>query len=188
VLIRSWNLYHGNAKPPGRDDYIEDMVELAAADKPDVLCLQEVPVWALPLLAEWSGMQAFGDVAERPSLGPLPSTAELGRMITQHDHGFFRSLLTGQANATLVRPGARVLSRRCIVLNPRHFRTMQARRLGLGLLARLAWAKERRICNALRVEMDGRTLLVVGLWRDAQPVSTDPNDMVERSFRKPATP
>ncbi len=26
------------------------------------------------------------------------------------------------------------------------------------------------------------------LWRDASPVSTDPNDMVERSFRQPATP
>ena len=30
---------------------------------PDVVCLQEVPVWALPHLERWSGMQAVGAVA-----------------------------------------------------------------------------------------------------------------------------
>ena len=34
------------------------MIRLAVADRPDVLCLQEVPLWALPRLERWSGMTA----------------------------------------------------------------------------------------------------------------------------------
>src|SRR5437660_699204 len=69
LLVRSWNLYLGNAKPPERAGFLEQMVRLASADRPDVLCFQEVPVWALPRLGDWSGMSAFGDVATRPTLG-----------------------------------------------------------------------------------------------------------------------
>jgi endonuclease/exonuclease/phosphatase family metal-dependent hydrolase len=48
-----------------------------------------------------------------------------------------------------------------LTLNPRRFRAAQARRLGLGLVARLAWGKERRIVQALRIGADdGRTYLV----------------------------
>ena len=36
------------------------MVELVTEDRPDIVCLQEVPVWALKRLAGWSGMQAIG--------------------------------------------------------------------------------------------------------------------------------
>ncbi len=169
MLVRSWNVFHGNASPPGREGHLESMVRLASADRPDVLCLQEVPVWALRRLGEWSGMQVFADVAARPSLGPVPWPAELGRVITEIDHGLLRSALTGQANATLLAPGARALARRCTVLNPRGFRRAQARWLGLGPIARLAWAKERRICNAVRVELDGRTMLVAGLHATSYP-------------------
>ena len=63
LLLRSWNLFHGNAVPPERRAFLEDMVRLGTADGPDVLCLQEVPVWALRRLADWSGMQALGEVA-----------------------------------------------------------------------------------------------------------------------------
>src|SRR5205814_7724800 len=47
VLIRSWNVYHGRSHPPGRRAYLEAAVRLATADRPDVLCLQELPLWSL---------------------------------------------------------------------------------------------------------------------------------------------
>jgi len=55
LLVRTWNVFHGNAHPPGRKGFLRKMVELASADGPDVLCLQEVPVWALPRIDDWSG-------------------------------------------------------------------------------------------------------------------------------------
>ena len=164
LLVRSWNLFHGNAVPPGRDAYLEEMVRLAAADGPDVLCLQEVPVWALEFLAGWSGMATVGAVAAPPRIGPLPSTAAIGRVLTDLNHGLLRSAFTGQANATLVSSRLRVLEERTLVLNPPRFRRAQARWLGLDLVTRLAWAKERRICLAVRVALpEGGTALVGNL-------------------------
>jgi endonuclease/exonuclease/phosphatase family metal-dependent hydrolase len=161
LLVRTWNLFHGNAKPPGRRAFLEEMVRLATADAPDVVCLQEVPVWALRYLARWSGMTAVGDVARRPSLGPLPSTAEIGRVLTDLHHGLFRSAFTGQANAMLFGRDLVVVEHRRVVLNPFRFRRAQARRLGVGRAARLAWAVERRVCQAVRVR-DGDRSLVIG--------------------------
>jgi endonuclease/exonuclease/phosphatase family metal-dependent hydrolase len=170
LLVRSWNLFHGNAKPPERESFLEEMVRLASADKPDLLCLQEVPVWALSRLGDWSGMSAFGEVAMRPGLGPLPATASVGRVVTSIHHGLFRSAFTGQANAILVAPGIRALERERIVLNPRRFRRAQARWLGLGPVARLGWAKERRICQAVRVRLpDDQTALVSNLHATSFP-------------------
>ena len=137
------------------------MVRLASADGPDVVCVQEVPVWALDELGGWSGMTAVGDVAQRPRLGPIPSSAEVGRLITELHHGWFRSAFTGQANAILLRPTLRVLEHRSIPLNPHSFRRAQARRLGLGVVPRLVWGKERRVCQAVRVQ-DGEATFVVG--------------------------
>jgi endonuclease/exonuclease/phosphatase family metal-dependent hydrolase len=162
LLVRTWNLFHGNANPPERTAFLEEMVGLAAADRPDVLCLQEVPVWALDRLGEWSGMSVAGAVAARPTIGPLPSTAELGRVLTSLDHGLLRSAFAGQANAVLVGGGLRIRDERCVVLNPRRFRRVQARWLGLDLVARLGWAKERRVCQAVRVAAEDGSTLVVG--------------------------
>src|SRR5947208_2162970 len=78
------------------------MVRLASADAPGVVCLQELPVWALGHLERWSGMTATGDVARRPTLGPLRSTPEVGRVLTELHHGLLRSAFTGQANAVLL--------------------------------------------------------------------------------------
>src|SRR5207244_9014074 len=111
LLIRTWNLFHGNAKPPERRAFLERMVRIATADRPDLLCLQEVPPWALPLLADWSGMVALGDVAARPTLGPLPSTAEVGRRLTEVHHGLLRSAFSGQANAILLAQSLRPVDR-----------------------------------------------------------------------------
>lgn len=164
LLLRSWNLYHGNAVPPERRAFLEDMVRLGTADGPDVLCLQEVPVWALPRLAGWSGMQAFGDVAARPRIGPFPSTPALGRLLTDLHHGVLRSAFSGQADAILVSPSIDVVARDSIVLNAARFRRAQARTLGLGLVTRLAWGKERRLCQALRLRLaDGSTIALANL-------------------------
>jgi endonuclease/exonuclease/phosphatase family metal-dependent hydrolase len=104
-LVRTWNVFHGNTVPPGRRAHLDEMVRLAVADGPDVVCLQEVPVWALGRLARWSGMTAIGAVAAYPRL----RSAELGRLITDIDHGLLRSAFTGQANAILVDAGLDVV-------------------------------------------------------------------------------
>jgi endonuclease/exonuclease/phosphatase family metal-dependent hydrolase len=170
LLVRTWNLFHGNATPPERRAFLEEMVRLASADRPDVLCLQEVPVWALERLGEWSEMNAVGAVAARPSIGPLPSTAEVGRVLTSLDHGLFRSAFAGQANAILVGGGLRIVGDESLPLNPWRFRRAQARWLGLDLLARLAWAKERRVCHAVRVAAeDGATVVVANLHATSYP-------------------
>jgi endonuclease/exonuclease/phosphatase family metal-dependent hydrolase len=164
LRVRTWNLFHGNTVPPGRFHRLERMVRLATGDGPDVVCLQEVPPWALELLDAWSGMVAVGEVAARPRLGPLPSSAGIGRALTSVHHGLLRSAFSGQANAILVAPPLRVLDRYRIVLNSRDFRDVQARWLGLPRLARLAWARERRVCQAVRLARpDGSTLLIANL-------------------------
>jgi endonuclease/exonuclease/phosphatase family metal-dependent hydrolase len=163
VLIRSWNLFHGNTVPPQREGFLDEMVRLATVDDPDVLCLQEVPAWAL-------GRFTAGDVAARPAIGPLPIPAELGRRLTEPNHGLLRSAFSGQGNAIQVSPRLRVLAHETLTLNARRFRAAQARALELGLGARLAWAKERRIVQALRLaEPGGGTFLVANMHCTSYP-------------------
>jgi endonuclease/exonuclease/phosphatase family metal-dependent hydrolase len=170
LLIRTWNLFHGNALPPERDAYLPEMVRLASADDPDIVCLQELPAWALKHLEAWSGLQAFGDVAQPPRLGPVPITAQLGHTITSLHHGLFRSAFTGQANAILLRRDATPLEREVLVLNGREFRDRQARWLRLGLVTRLGWAKERRIVQTVRARMpDGTSVIVANLHATSYP-------------------
>jgi endonuclease/exonuclease/phosphatase family metal-dependent hydrolase len=45
LVVRTWNVFHGNTKPPGRRAHLRAMLDLALADDPDILCLQELPVW-----------------------------------------------------------------------------------------------------------------------------------------------
>jgi endonuclease/exonuclease/phosphatase family metal-dependent hydrolase len=145
VLVRSWNVFHGNTHPPTRRAYLEEMIHVATADEPDVLCLQEVPVWSPRLLGEWSGMRVIADVARRPRLPP-----PLDRKATTLHHGLFRSLFTGQANAILLRPELGVRDRHVYVLNRRSI-------LGTG-------RGERRICQIVRLERPGAgTLLLANL-------------------------
>jgi endonuclease/exonuclease/phosphatase family metal-dependent hydrolase len=159
MLVRTWNLFHGNTVPPRREARLGEMVRLAAADGPAVVCLQEIPVWALERLDDWSGMVALGEVAARPRVG-----LELGRKLTELHHGLLRSAFTGQANAVLVAAGLRVLDRDAVVLNSREFRRREAARLGLSAPARLAWARERRVCQSVRLALpDGRTMTVANL-------------------------
>ena len=125
LVVRTWNVFHGNAVPPERRAFLREMVELVAADRPAIVCLQEVPVWAIGRLAGWSGMTVAAAVAARPRL----RSAQLGRRITDIDHGLFRSAFTGQANAILA---DRLLGdERNVVVSTRG---------------------ERRVCQAVRVD------------------------------------
>jgi endonuclease/exonuclease/phosphatase family metal-dependent hydrolase len=99
LLVRTWNVFHGNAHPPHRAGHLRQMIELVTGDGPDVVCLQEVPVWALGRIDHWSGMRRF-EAVTRPPFWPGP----LSQWVTRAHQGFFRSGLAGQANAILVAP------------------------------------------------------------------------------------
>ena len=132
LLVRTWNVFHGNAHPPRRKGFLRKMVELASADAPDVLCLQEVPVWALPRIDDWSGMTSFAAITRPPMwLGPLST------WVTRVHQGLFRSGMAGQANAILVAPHhvASDLGHVRISDDGRERRLVQAVRLdGLGMV------------------------------------------------------
>ena len=148
LLIRSWNLFHGRTAPPARHAYLEEMVSLATADQPDMLCLQELPAWAIRHLEDWSGMTAVADVACKPWL-----PGALAKMVTDLHHGFFRAAFAGQANATLLAPQLRVLEHTRLVLNPRPL---------VGVLPRLPFVRERRVCQVVRIELTNKSTVLVG--------------------------
>lgn len=102
------------------------MVELATRDRPDVLCLQELPLWSLAELEKWSGMTAVSAVAKR-TLVPR----RLGGLLQRRDPRRFRSGVTGQANAILLAPELAALEHRTVRISER--------------------GRERRVCHAVRV-------------------------------------
>ena len=127
MLVRSWNLVHGRTHPPGARIHLREMVELASRDAPDVICLQELPLWALGRLEEWSGMNVVTAVAKR-TLVPR----RLGGLLQRRDPRRFRSGITGQANAILLAPS----------LVPLEHRTTRISERG----------RERRVCHAVRLD------------------------------------
>ena len=127
MLVRSWNLFHGRTSPSGARVRLRETVELASNDGPDVLCLQELPLWALSELDDWSGMTALSAVAKR-TLVPR----RLGGILQRRDPRRFRSGVTGQANAILLAPA----------LVPLEHRTVRVSERG----------RERRVCHAVRLE------------------------------------
>ena len=116
--MRTWNLFHGNTVPPGRRAYLREMVELVTADRPDVVCLQEVPAWALGRLGGWAGMTEAPAHARRASLGVMPIPARFGRILTSPHYGMIRSAFHGQGIAILAAPALRVITRAAMRVNP----------------------------------------------------------------------
>jgi endonuclease/exonuclease/phosphatase family metal-dependent hydrolase len=139
LLIRTWNVFHGHTAPPQRRAFLRETVELAVSDDPDIVCLQELPAWSLSELASWTSYAVAPALAHPPSLGPIPTTADIGRRITSLNEGLLRSAFSGQANAILVSRRLQLRTEHICVLNPRPFRRVQAEWLSLGPLARLAW-------------------------------------------------
>jgi endonuclease/exonuclease/phosphatase (EEP) superfamily protein YafD len=131
------------------------MVQLVVEDAPAIVLLQELPVAALRRLERWTGYRAFGAVAARPRL-----PAELAYRMTER-YPQLRSAVEGQANAILVAPHLVARDHTELVLNPRRFRQRESERMGLPIEARLAWGRERRVVQAVRVRLDDSRSLVV---------------------------
>ena len=110
MLVRTWNLFHGNSHPAQRRAFLHQMVQLVTRDAPDVVCLQEVPVWAVRMLEHWSGMQRVSAIARRPRI-------PFSRWPTELNHGLLRSALTGEAGAILVAKRYRVSDERHAVVS-----------------------------------------------------------------------
>ena len=73
------------------------MIDIVCEDEPEVVCLQELPVWGTSRLEEWSSMKVFPVVARPPRV-----PGRVGVRVTRMNQGFFRSAFVGQANAVLV--------------------------------------------------------------------------------------
>ncbi len=133
------------------------MIELVTRDRPDVVCLQELPVWALEHLERWSGMHACGAVARRPL---LPFGA---RAVTAVHHGLLRSAVTGEADAILTRDPARDLG---------------AHVVGEAKLRRIAHAVDVDGVTVVNFHIDGDRAQfdrVVALARERSVVAGDSN-------------
>jgi endonuclease/exonuclease/phosphatase family metal-dependent hydrolase len=122
------------------------MIRLVTGDAPDIVALQEVPLWALHRLERWSGMTARSAKTMPALLGPL------ARLAVSVDPIRFRSMATGQANAILVNPRFEVGEHKTLVLNPY-----------LSRRARMLKWKHRRLCQSLQVTARGRELVVGNL-------------------------
>lgn len=158
LVVRTWNVFHGRTVPEGGSLHVEEAVRRAVEGSPDVVCLQELPVWALARLEEWSGLRALCAVTMPPLAGPF------ARRITAADPRRLRSAVTGQANAVLVarRLGVPDGQRRA-VLNPRAVRSREGRRLALPAHVRHGWGRNRRVAQLVRVTDGGVGALVVNL-------------------------
>ncbi len=97
-----------------------------------MLCLQELPLWALPPLGRWTGMQSFPARTRRAPLG-----SRAGRVLTAIHYAVLRSAFTGQANAILVAAGRAVE--------------------GLGVIRISDRGQHPRVCQAVRI--DGRIVV-----------------------------
>lgn len=128
------------------------MIDLVTADGPDVVALQEVPVWALGRLERWSGMAA-GWAVTVPALllGPL------ARLVTEVNAARLRSLVTGQANVVLVGPRLRVGDQRLLRLNE------------AGRWEWLRRGPQQRWCQAVELVRESGDLVVANLHATNDP-------------------
>lgn len=170
MLVRTWNLFHGNTMPPRRNAYLREMVELITADRPDVVCLQEIPAWALGRVGGWARMRAVSVRARGAKLGPLPIPVTLGRALTAIHHGRLRSAFAGQGNAVLVPADATIRAVKTITLNTNVFCEERGGRLGLSPKQMRRWEKERRVCQVVQYELPSRhRVLVANLHATSYP-------------------
>jgi endonuclease/exonuclease/phosphatase family metal-dependent hydrolase len=161
MLVRTWNLFHGNTVPPGRKAYLREMVDLITADKPDIVCLQEIPAWALGSIGGWSGMQAVTTRTMRAKLGPFPIGSPLGRAFTAPHHGKFRSAFSGQGNVILLPKTAQIRKVKGITLNTNVFCEEQGAKLELSPKMMTWWEQERRVCQVVQYEFADRSRFLV---------------------------
>jgi hypothetical protein len=120
LLIRTWNIAHGRDVPPGseyghmRRKHLGEMARVMVEDEPDLVLLQEVPVWAADLLREHTGM----GVTLAPSYGAhvpfvhVPLPLALGAAVGRALPDLVRTQVEGQAQAILYGPALLLVSAR----------------------------------------------------------------------------
>jgi len=128
IRIRTWNIAHGRDVPPDRGHrhlrrkLLDEMAALMVEDSPDVILLQEVPVWAGDVLRQATGMgvtlaPAYG--AHVPFLHvPLPLA--LGAAVGKALPDLVRTQIEGQANAVLYGESMLLVSARRVQINEQH--------------------------------------------------------------------
>jgi len=146
LVIRTWNVYHGRTHPKSGRTYLERMVRLVSLDAPDVVALQEVPLWALGRLEGWSGMRALWAVAVPGLLGPI------ARFLTDLDPARMKFTIAGQANAILVNHRFELGETRRLILNPE-----------VGRLEWVRGGRQRRVCQAVDLRAGGSLVTVANL-------------------------
>jgi endonuclease/exonuclease/phosphatase family metal-dependent hydrolase len=152
LLVRTWNLYHGRTYPKTGRTYLERMVRLISLDAPDIVALQEVPLWSLGRLERWSGMQAIWAVTVPNFLGPV------ARFVTDLDPIRVRFTMAGQANAVLLNPHFDVGKHDVYVMNPEVSRWESIR-----------GGRQRRVCQVVEVGIEDRSLVVGNLHATNNP-------------------
>ena len=127
LLVRTWNIAHGRDVPPGpgyghaRRKLLGEMADLITADRPDVVMLQEVPVWAASLLRERTGMgvtlaHTYG--AHIPFVH-IPLPLALGEWLGNALPDMVKTQFEGQAQAVLYGPELVLVSARRVQVNSR---------------------------------------------------------------------
>jgi len=169
VLIRTWNLNRGASVPPGARSRLREMVALVTAGA-DVVCLQEVPAWALGSLGGWSGLQEVPARAERPHIGPFPLPAALGRILSRPHSGLLEPAFAGRGNSILIPANARIRDVKTVTLNTNIFCEERGAALGLARKRVRWWERKRRICHLVHYELpDRRRFLVATLHATSYP-------------------
>lgn len=155
MLVRTWNLNSGNTWPPSARNRLREMIEVITAGGPDLVCLQQVPAWALPAIGEWAGMQAVAVRATRPRLGIVPLPARLARRLGALNSGRL-ARLQGRGNVILIPAKATVRSSKTLTLNTNVFCEERGAELGLSEKEMRRWERERRICHLVQYELPNR--------------------------------
>ena len=153
--------------PPAGTAYLREMVELITADRPGVVCLQEVPAWALESGRRRGRACRASTRPHAPRLGPL---ACRGRSPDGSTPGFVRSASTGRATRSSCPRDVEIASTR----RSRSTRTRSARseaqKLGLDAEADAAvGAGAPRLPARPARAPDRRRLLVANLHATSCP-------------------
>jgi endonuclease/exonuclease/phosphatase family metal-dependent hydrolase len=127
LQIRTWNIAHGRDVPPDaayghvRRKLLPEMAALMVDEEPDLILLQEVPVWAGKLLREQTGM----GITLAPAYGAhipfahIPLPLAVGAWVGRAVPDLVRTQIEGQANALLYGPELLLVSARRVQLNVR---------------------------------------------------------------------
>jgi endonuclease/exonuclease/phosphatase family metal-dependent hydrolase len=143
---------------------LQAMIELITHGSPDVVCLQEVPAWALGTIGASAGMTEVPIRAESARLGPLRAPAVLGRLASAPHSGLLSASVAGCGNVILIPATARIREVKSLTLNTNVFCEERGAVLGLSPKAIRAWQRPRRVAHLVKYELpDRRRFLVATL-------------------------